>query len=97
MKTRDRIIFDMCMTHRHDFGLDKDPDAGSLSSGMTPDEREYLISVMRQIFNNDIEWMYKELEDLHSGERIVLPSSRQHAESMIRVAQFYLDTHKEAE
>ena len=84
------------MTHRHDFGLTKDPEQ-PLSAGMTPDDRDFLIRKMTQIFENDIEWMYQELASIHSGEQLVLPKSRKHAETMLRMAQFYLDTHKETE
>jgi len=96
MKTKDKIIFDMCMTYRHDFGLNKDPEQ-PLSAGMTADERDFLVRSMTQIFENDIEWMHRELETIHSGERLLLPKSRSHALDMIRVAQFYLDTHQDQE
>lgn len=32
------------------------------------------------------------LEQLNSGEAIVVPKSKHHAESMLRMAQFYLET-----
>lgn len=50
MKTREHIIESMCMTWRHDYGLDKD----GLDTGMTNEERETLLSRMGQIFDNDI-------------------------------------------
>lgn len=31
------------------------------------------------------------LEELYNGHRIVLPSSYEHAEAMLRVAQFYIN------
>ena len=43
----------MCLTYRHDYGLDKDPD-GVIDSGMTSRERQALWNQMAQIFDNDI-------------------------------------------
>lgn len=57
MKTREQIIYGMCMTFRHDYGLDKpegDNFASKLSSGMTQTQRESLWRQMAQIFDNDI-------------------------------------------
>jgi hypothetical protein len=54
---RDRIIANMCYTYRHDYGIVKEEGEGfahSLSSGMTPDERQHLWNTMAQIFDNDI-------------------------------------------
>ena len=51
--TREFIIANMCMTWRHDFGLQK-TDSSLLSSGMTDDERKFLWNSMAQIFDNDI-------------------------------------------
>jgi hypothetical protein len=50
VKTREQIIESMCLTWRHDYGLDKN---GS-GAGMTNEERETLRSMMGQIFDNDI-------------------------------------------
>lgn len=49
MRTREEIIDSMCLTWRHDFGLDK-----SGLCGMTDDERSALRSRMAQLFDNDI-------------------------------------------
>jgi len=57
MKTREQIIYGMCMTFRHDYGLEKptgDNFASKLSSGMTQTQRESLWRQMAQIFDNDI-------------------------------------------
>ncbi len=54
MKTREEIIHDMCITYRHDYGLDKDPTAPSWCAGMTPKEREGLWRTMAQIYDNNI-------------------------------------------
>lgn len=48
-KTRDQIISSMCLTYRHDYGLDK-----HTFGGMTNDERQALRAQMGQIFDNDI-------------------------------------------
>jgi len=57
MKTRDDIIHSMCMTARHDYGLDR--NAGELGpypfpAGMTDQEKKSLYRQMAQIFDNDI-------------------------------------------
>lgn len=39
----------------------------------------------------------EELRKLNDGESVVLPKSKEHAESMIRVACFYLDSLKKEE
>jgi hypothetical protein len=57
MKTREQIIYGMCMTFRHDYGLEKptgDNFASKLSAGTTQAEREFLWKQMAQIFDNDI-------------------------------------------
>jgi hypothetical protein len=54
-RTREEIIENMCMTYRHDFGMDKYEFFGGLiSTGMTDDERNFLRRQMAQIFDNDI-------------------------------------------
>ena len=54
MKTKEEIINDMCMTYRHDYGLDKDPNDPPWCAGMTTEERKGLYNTMRQIYENDI-------------------------------------------
>lgn len=49
---REKIIRSMCLTYRHDYGLEKIPD--SISSGTTEEERKFLWQQMSQIFDNDI-------------------------------------------
>jgi len=51
---KDRLIHDMCMTYRHDFGLHKNPDDPSWVAGLTPIERKALIITMEQIFEHNI-------------------------------------------
>jgi hypothetical protein len=54
MKTREQIITSMCMTYRHDYGLDKHPDDADFVAGMTGSQRKALWNQMAQIFDNDI-------------------------------------------
>jgi hypothetical protein len=57
MKTREEIITSMCYTYRHDYGLEKQVGTGFadvISSGTTEQERQWIWSVMAQIFDNDI-------------------------------------------
>ena len=54
MKTREEIITSMCMTYRHDYGLDKHPDDANFVAGMTGSQRKALWNDMAQIFDNDI-------------------------------------------
>ena len=53
---REQVINNMCMTYRHDFGLEisEDDRMYTLTSGMTKREREALYNTMAQIFDNDI-------------------------------------------
>jgi hypothetical protein len=61
----DKLIYDMCMTYRHDFGLNKEPDDPPWVAGMTHIERQGLIKTMRQIFENNIKPL---LNDYKNGD-----------------------------
>lgn len=55
--TREEIIINMCLTWRHDYGLEiseYDKIEMPLMSGMTKTEREGLYRSMAQVFDNDI-------------------------------------------
>jgi hypothetical protein len=57
MKTRDEIITAMCLTWRHDYGLERrehDGPGGLITMGLTDAQREILRQKMEQIFDNDI-------------------------------------------
>lgn len=54
MKTREQIITDMCMTYRHDYGLNRTPEDPPWVAGMTPEERKGLWNTMAQIYDNNI-------------------------------------------
>jgi len=50
---RDKFILSMCLTWRHDFGLNRAED-GALCSGMTPAEREALLRNMAQLYDHHV-------------------------------------------
>ncbi len=54
MIDKQKIIFDMCMSYRHDFGLRKEPNDPPWTAGMTPEERKGLYNTMAQIYDNNI-------------------------------------------
>lgn len=54
MKTRDEIIYGMCLSRRHDYGLDRHPDDAWFVSGMTGSERQALWDEMAKIYDEDI-------------------------------------------
>jgi hypothetical protein len=57
MKTRDEIITAMCLTWRHDYGLERrehDGPGGLITMGLTDAQREILRQKMEQIFDNAI-------------------------------------------
>ena len=57
MKTRDEIITAMCLTWRHDYGLERrehDGPGGLITMGLTDAQRQSLWNQMAQIFDNDI-------------------------------------------
>ena len=63
MRTREDIIHSMCMTYRHDYGLEKSTGEFGpypFPSGMTESEREALYRQMAQIFDNCITPVFKE-------------------------------------
>lgn len=93
MKTREEFINNMCMTFRHDYGLriSEDDRMYTLMSGMTESEAQSLYRDMAQIFDNDIAPMLEEYRKVNEGESITIPKSKEHAKSMLRVAQWYLD------
>lgn len=100
MKTKEETIHSMCMTWRHDYGLIKEqksnPDFLDLvTSGMTETDRLFLYKQMEQLYNHHIQPLVHQIEELQNGYRLILPNSVEHAEGMLRVANFYLDNRKE--
>ena len=96
MKTREEIINNMCMTFRHDYGLriSEDDRMYTLMSGMTEREAQALYTDMAQVFDNDISPVIEEYRKVNEGEAITIPKNKEHAEAMLRVAQWYLDTNQ---
>lgn len=93
---REQIINDMCMTFRHDYGLriSEDDRMYTLMSGMTEHEAHALFNDMAQIYDNIIASILEDYRKVNDGEAITVPKNKEHAESMLRVAQWYLDTNK---
>lgn len=85
----------MCMTYRHDYGLNKSQYDPPWIAGMTETERLGLYQTMEQIYNNCVAPLLSEMDDLNEGTKIVLPRNKEHAENMVRVGMFYLNTSKE--
>ena len=57
MKTRDEIITAMCLTWRHDYGVEyreHDGPGGLITMGLTEQQRQSLWNQMAQIFDNAI-------------------------------------------
>lgn len=44
----------MCITYRHDYGLDKKPEDPPWVAGMTESERKGLYETMAQLYDNNI-------------------------------------------
>ena len=93
MKTREEIITDMCMTYRHDYGLDKLPGDPPWTAGMTPDERKGLYTTMSQIYEHNTEPLLEQYKDLQDGNSVVVPKDVEHAEALVKMGMFYLDQH----
>ena len=55
MKTKEQIIYDMCMTYRHDYGLRKKDGEPNWTAGMTEQDAKMLYKTMEQIYNNNLE------------------------------------------
>ena len=91
MKTKEEIIYDMCMTYRHDFGLRKTPEDPPWTAGMTENDAKMLYKTMEQIYNNDIAPLLEHYDNLYSGQLVVLPKDKEHAEAMVKVGMFYLE------
>lgn len=91
MKTKEEIIHDMCMTYRHDFGLRKSPDDPPWLAGITEDDAKSLYKVMEQIYNNDIEPLLQQANELYEGNSVVIPRDKEHAEALVKVGMFYLE------
>ena len=92
--SKEETIHNMCMTYRHDYGLRKLPGEPPWTSGMTEQDAKMLYKTMEQIYNNDIEPLLKEFNDLREGRSCQLPQSKEHAELMYKLAHMYLGLDK---
>lgn len=80
----------MCMTYRHDYGLRKLDTDPPWTSGMTESDAKMLYKTMEQIYINNIEPLLQEYQKLCSGDEVVIPKDKEHAEAMVKVGMFYL-------
>jgi hypothetical protein len=94
MNEREKTIHDMCMTYRHDYGLRKQPDEPSWTSGMTEEDAKMLYKTMEQIYTNNIEPLLKEFNDLKEGKSVQVPQNKEHAALMYKLSQMYLEIDK---
>jgi len=89
--TKNEIITEMCMTYRHDYGLQKSPEDPPWVAGMTDNERLGLYKTMEQLYEHHIKPIHGQLESLNNGDAVVVPKDKEHAEAMVRVGMFYLN------
>ena len=54
MSEREKIIHDMCLTWRHDYGLVKQEDEPKIGCGMFQVDRVNLFNSMAQVYDNNI-------------------------------------------
>ena len=91
---KEQMIYDMCMTYRHDYGLRKEQSDPSWTAGMTEQDAKMLYKTMEQIYNNNIEPLLKEFNALKEGKSVQVPQSKEHAALMLKLAQMYLGEDK---
>jgi hypothetical protein len=91
---KEQIIYDMCVSYRHDYGLRKEPNEPSWTAGMTEEDAKMLYKTMEQIYNHNIEPLLKEFNDLKEGRSVQVPQSKEHAALMLKLAQMYLGIDK---
>lgn len=85
----------MCMTFRHDYGLEisEDDRMYTLMSGMTKRERESLYQSMAQIFDNDIAPILENAMKYEAGTHCPIPKNIEQAKGMLLIAENYLKNH----
>lgn len=85
----------MCMTFRHDYGLEisEDDRMYTLMSGMTKRERESLYQSMAQIFDNDIAPILENAMKHEAGTHCPIPKNIEQAKGMLLIAENYLKNH----
>ncbi len=89
---REDIIHSMCLTFRHDYGLEisEDDRMYALMSGMTKREREILFNDMAQIFDHNIAHLVDSAMKYEAGTHCPIPQNAEQARSMILIAENYL-------
>jgi hypothetical protein len=91
---KEQIIHDMCMSYRHDYGLRKEPNEPSWTSGMTEEDAKMLYKTMEQIYTHNVEPLLNEFNDLKEGRSVQIPQNKEHAALMLKLAQMYLGIDK---
>lgn len=93
---REKIINDMCMTFRHDYGLviSEDDRMYTLMSGMTERERAALFNDMAQIYDNVIAPLLENAQKYENGTHLPIPKNMDQAKGMVLLGQRYLDDNK---
>lgn len=91
---KEETIHNMCLTYRHDYGLRKDPNEPPWTAGMTEQDANMLYKTMEQIYNNDIEPLLTEFNNLKEGRSVQVPQSKEHAALMMRLAQMYFESNE---
>lgn len=90
MKNKTEIIHEMCMSYRHDYGLRKLPGDPTWTSGMTEEDAVMLYKTMEKIYNDNIEPLLIEFNDLKEGRVCQVPQSKEHAALMFKLASLFL-------
>lgn len=71
MDSKHKIVTDMCFTMRHDYGLDRCEDEGSVAfsmCGMTDSDRLALYRQMEQLYDHHIQPLVDELKEVRDGK-----------------------------
>lgn len=94
---RERIINNMCMTLRHDYGMDKPEGSdfdSEISSGMTKYDRAVLHMEMSAIFDHHIAPILSELRDFQAGAKAEADAGDEARAEVRRLTQIII--HSEA-
>lgn len=61
MKSKEDVIYSMCVTYRPDYEIRKEPDDPSWLVGMTETDAKMLYKIMESLYNDDIEPLLKRM------------------------------------
>lgn len=92
---RERIINNMCMTLRHDYGMDKPEGSdfdSEISSGMTKYDRAVLHMEMSAIFDHHIAPILSELRDFQAGAKAEADSGDEARAEVRRLTQIIIQS-----